>query len=226
MNWRQSREQFRGRLVAKYDETEAKSYDMFVGTLTKEDEEAYLADIQEASPLVGGQCALDVGAGSGALSQILSQVEGLTLTALEPSPAMCELMRAKSQLANVRVVGGGCDCKSDRDLFPEASFDAILSRQVVNSLFDPLVAFQNWLYWLKPGGRVVVVDGIYGRDGWTGIWEEEVDVTPLAACQSMATIPYLMESIGFRVESVGWMHRANRLPSTRTKRYMVVATKP
>lgn len=226
MKWSQSRELFHGRLVAKYNDSEAKSYDAFVGTLAKEDEEAYLADIQEVSPLFKGQSVLDVGAGTGALTKILSRVDGLVLTALEPSPAMRELLRSKPELANVSVVEGRCDRLADRQVFPESSFDAILSRQVVNSLFDPLVAFQNWLNWLKPGGSVVVVDGIYGRDGWTGVWEEEVDVTPLAACQSLATIPYLLEFIGFRVETVTWMTRVNRLPATRTKRYLVVAKKP
>ncbi|MCC6512132.1 MAG: class I SAM-dependent methyltransferase [Pirellulaceae bacterium] len=226
VNWSQSRELFHGRLVAKYNESEAKSYDAFVGTLTKEDEEAYLADIQEVSPLLKGHSILDVGAGSGALTKILSRVDGLVLTAMEPSPDMRELLRSKPELAKVPVVEGGCDSLDDRQIFPESNFDSILSRQVVNSLFDPLVAFQNWLYWLKPGGSVVVIDGIYGRDGWTGVWEEEVDVTPLAACQSLATIPYLLEFIGFRVEMVNWMTRTNRLPATRTKRYLVVAKKP
>jgi SAM-dependent methyltransferase len=226
MNWNQSRELLRGRLFAKYDAKEAKDYDTFVGTLTAEDEDAYLTDILEAVSVLPGHKVLDVGAGSGALTKILSRPEGVSLHALEPSVAMCELLRAKPALAGVKTVLGGCDRKSDKDHFAASSFDAIVSRQVVNSLFDPLVAFQNWFEWLKPGGKAVVIDGIYGRDGWTGIWAEEVDAIPLSACQSMATIPYLMESIGFQVDSVGWMNHANQLTSTRTKRYMVVATKP
>jgi SAM-dependent methyltransferase len=226
MTWSRRREQFRGRLVEKYDETEAKWYDDFVGTLTDEDEEAYLADILEACQLFSGKSVLDVGAGSGTLTRVISCVKGLALTALEPSPAMCKLLRRKLQLVDARVVEAGCDGKSDKQLFPEESFDVILSRQVVNSLFDPLVAFQNWLYWLKPGGQVMVIDGIYGRDGWTGAFEEEIDVLPLAACQSTATVPYLLEWAGFQVESAGWMNRTNLLPSTRTKRYIIVAIKP
>jgi SAM-dependent methyltransferase len=226
MNWNRAREQFRGRLVAKYNQTEAKSYDTFVGTLSDDDEKAYLADIQEACPLASSQFVLDVGAGSGALTKVLARLEGMTLTALEPSPSMRELLQAKPELANATIVGSGCDNKTDKALFSEASFDLVVSRQVVNSLFDPLVAFQNWLYWLKPGGSVVIIDGIYGRDGWTGIWQEEVDVTPLSACQSIATIPYLLEFIGFHIETVRWMTRTNLLPATRTKRYLVVGRKP
>jgi SAM-dependent methyltransferase len=226
MNWSQAREELRDRLIAKYNETEAKWYDDFVGTLSDDDEEAYLADILDAVPLSAGQNVLDVGAGSGTISKLVSRVDGLTISALEPSPAMCDLMRRKPQLANVTIIAGGCDRRSDHTRVAPGSVDVIISRQVVNSLFDPLVAFQNWLHWLKQGGKAIVIDGIYGRDGWQGIWAEEVDALPLSACQSLATIPYLLQSVGFEVESAGWMTRANQLPSTRTKRYMVVATKP
>ncbi len=226
LDWRQQREQARGQLVRKYDHSEARNYDTMVGTLAEADECAYLADVLEAVALVAGQSVLDVGAGTGALAKVLSRVEGLDITALEPSPAMCELLRRKPELSRVPVVESGCDRDEDRDILAAASFDAIVSRQVVNSLFDPLTAFRNWAHWLKPGGHVVVIEGVYGRDGWTGIWAEEVDQIPLSACQSLATIPYLLESIGLRVEYVDWMSRTNRLPATRTKRYLVVARKP
>ena len=72
---------------------------------------------------------------------------------------------------------------------------------------------------------VVVIDGLYGRDGWAGRWEEEVDVLPLAASQSMASTPYLLEACGFRIEAVQRMTAVNALPTTRTPRYVVVARK-
>jgi hypothetical protein len=100
-----------------------------------------------------------------------------------------------------------------------------VSRQLVNGLFDPLTAFRNWHHWLSPDGAVVVIDGVYGRSSWTGIWEEDVDVLPLSACQSTALAPYLLEIAGFRIEAVRWMEAVNKLPSTRTNRYVVVARK-
>ncbi len=226
MNWSQSREEYRQRLVNKYDASEATRYESYLGSLAREDEQAYLADMEMACSFRCGQKVLDVGAGTGALTKILTQVAGLQLTAMEPSLPMLELLRAKPELAEVKTVHSGCDRSADRSIFPESSFDIIVSRQVVNSLFDPLVAFENWLHWLKPRGRVLVIDGVYGRDGWTGVWEEEVDVIPLSACQSLATVAYLMESVGFEVDSVGWMPSTNKLPATRTKRYLVAATKP
>jgi hypothetical protein len=73
---------------------------------------------------------------------------------------------------------------------------------------------------------VVVIEGIYGRDAWKGSLEEEIDVLPLSANQSLALIPYLLDYLGFCVESVSWMNRVNQRPSTRTKRFVVVAQKP
>ena len=45
MNWQESRAACRARYVAKYDEAESKAYDGYVGTLSDEDEIAYLTDM-------------------------------------------------------------------------------------------------------------------------------------------------------------------------------------
>jgi len=109
--------------------------------------------------------------------------------------------------------------------FSAEQFDVIISRQLVNGLFDPLTAFSNWLFWLKPGGTVIAIDGLYGRSAWTGNFEEEVDLLPLSACQSMATLPYLLEKTGFEIEAVNLTTATNTMPATRTMRYVVVARK-
>ena len=91
------------------------------------------------------------------------------------------------------------------------------SRQLMNVLYDPLAAFANWHCWLKPAGVVLVIDGLYERAAWSGTWAEEVDVLPVAACQSTALVPYLLEQSGFSVEAVRMMDAVNRRPSTRTR---------
>lgn len=70
-----------------------------------------------------------------------------------------------------------------------------------------------------------MIDGLYGRDAWRGPWEEEIDVLPLSACQSLATVPYLLESVGFRIAAAELMPAVNALPVTRTPRYIVVAVR-
>jgi SAM-dependent methyltransferase len=227
MNWHEHRSAARGRAAGKYDAAEAAAYGQVqgLGWLTADEESAYLADLARVVRIGADAQVLDVGAGTGVMCSLLRRLPGIELTALEPSAPMLALLRAKPELANVKAINGFCDEPQDRDRFAAAQFDAIVARQVVNGLFDPLLAFRHWHRWLKPAGAVVVIDGLYGRDGWTGRWEEEVDALPLAASQSMATIPYLLEASGFRIDVVERMSAVNALPTTRTPRYVVVARK-
>ena len=187
-----------------------------------DEEAAYLADIRHVVTFARVR-VLDAGAGTGALCSVLSRWPDLTLTALEPSAAMLALLRRTTGPGRcrdrARLVRRHGRCR----LFPESRFDVVASRQVVNGLFDPLAAFRHWHRWLRAGGQVVVIDGLYGREGWRGAWAEEVDVLPLAACQGMATVPYLLEQAGFEVIAVELMTAVNTLPTTRTPRYVVVA---
>jgi len=225
MAWRGSQADSRLRYLAKFDAAEVDRYDASVGHLGHEDEDAYLYDLGRVVQLGEGAMVLDAGAGTGALSRILARLPGLSITALEPAPAMLAKLTSKPELQGVIAVEGFCDAIEDRHHFEAAQFDAIVSRQLVNGLFDPLTAFSNWHHWLSPGGVVVVIDGLYGRSAWTGVWQEEVDVLPLAACQSTAMVPYLPEGAGFGIEAVQLMDAVNRMPSTRTPRYVVVARK-
>jgi SAM-dependent methyltransferase len=225
MDWRGRQGDSRDGYLAKFDVAEVDRYDASVGRLSRQDEDAYLADLSGVLQFREGTSVLDAGAGAGALCGILSRLPGLAITAMEPVPAMLAKLRSKPELQGVVTVEGFCDNIGDRRHFHAGQFDAIVSRQLVNGLFDPLTAFRNWHDWLSPDGAVVVVDGVYGRSSWTGIWEEDVDVLPLSACQSTALVPYLLEIAGFRIEAVRWMEAVNNLPSTRTKRYVVVARK-
>jgi SAM-dependent methyltransferase len=225
MSWRASQAESRRRYVTKFDPGEAERYDALVGQLSPEDEDAYCADLARAVELRAGAAVLDAGAGTGTLTRILARLPGLALTALEPAPAMLARLRARTELQRVVTVEGFCDSEVDRRLFAAASFDAIVSRQLVNGLYDPLAAFRNWHHWLKPGGAVVVIDGLYGRSAWSGVWADQVDQLPASACQSTAMVPYLLEQAGFRVATVRMMDAVNARPATVTARYVVVATR-
>jgi SAM-dependent methyltransferase len=221
--WRVGRAESRARYLAKFDAAGAADYHAAVGTLSEDDEQAYQSDLETLLPLAPGADVLDAGAGTGSLTSVLLRFPGVMVTALEPAPAMLAILRGDPRLRAVATVEGFCDAVDDRPLFPRGRFDAILSRQLANGLYDPLSAFANWAHWLKPGGAVLVIEGIYGREAWTGVWGEEVDVLPLSATQTRATVPYLLEAAGFRVEAVRWMDTVNRRPATRTPRYAVLA---
>lgn len=222
-HWRIAQAQSRRRYLAKFDAAEAAAYDGSVGALAPEDLAAYRADLSEAWACVAGQQVLDAGAGTGAFTRVLAGMGGLAVTALEPAPAMLQRLRARPELRDVATVEGFCDHPDDQGHFAEGRFDAVCSRQLANGLYDPLSAFRNWRRWLRPGGVVVLVDGLYGRDAWSGGWAEEVDVLPLSATQTPATVAYLLETAGFAIVTVRPLARVNARPATRTRRYVVVA---
>src|SRR5688500_8420763 len=113
MTWRGSQAASRSRYLAKFDADEVERYEGWILQLGEKDAEACLADIARGFQFQEGMSVLDVGAGTGALCQVLSGVRGLGLTALEPSPFMLAKLQAKPELKHVNVVEGFCDAAGD-----------------------------------------------------------------------------------------------------------------
>ncbi len=225
MLYRGTQQESRERYLANYDVAGASEYDAWVADMTASDHDACIADLQRCITSCGEMSVLDAGSGTGALCLALVRIPELHITALEPCAAMIDLLESKPELQSVSTVPGFCDHIDDQSHFDTESFDLIVSRQLANCLFDPLAAFQNWHTWLRAKGVVVVMDGLFDRSAWSGKWDGIVDTLPLSACQTTATVPYLLEHAGFQIDFVGLMHHTNALPSTRTQRYMVVASK-
>jgi SAM-dependent methyltransferase len=225
MPYRCTQQESRLRYLATYDSEEALKYDAWVCAMTSADHDACEADLKQHVTFSDEMRVLDAGSGTGALCLALIRWPGLRITALEPADAMDGLLHSKAELKGVSSVRGFCDHSDDRSHFAAGTFDLIVSRLLVNCLYDPLAAFRNWRFWLREGGTVVVMDGLFDRDAWTGKWDGMVDTLPLSACRTTATVPYLLEQSGFRIDHVGMMEHTNALPSTRTPRYLVVATK-
>ena len=101
MSWRCSQAESRRRYLAKFDAAEAQSYDARVGRLSREDEDAYLADLAPVLQLRAGAEVLDAGAGTGAMTCLLSRLPALSITALEPAPAMLAILRSRPELKRV-----------------------------------------------------------------------------------------------------------------------------
>lgn len=226
MNFRVSQSESRDRYLSTYDTEEASKYDSWITSMTAEDHEACVFDMSQRARFSEQMKVLDAGSGTGALSLALVRIPGLQITALEPCVAMSERFKSKPELCDIPVVPGFCDHSDDHSHFAPHSFDLVASRQLANCLFDPLAAFRNWFSWLRPGGIAIVMDGLFDRDAWTGSWDGMVDTLPLSACRTTAMVPYLLEQVGFRIDSVGPMEATNALASTRTERYLVAATKP
>lgn len=120
------------------------------------------------------------------------------------------------------------------DLFPAGSFDAVISRQVVCHLHDPLRAFRHWHTWIEPGGIAVVIDGFWSRQEWaTGALSSTVDQLPLSCVQTIGTAAYLLTETDLAVTHRGWMDEVNRHVAVnqpgatqRSPRYLVIAQEP
>ena len=103
---------------------------------------------------------LDVGTGTGTLALVAAEL-GHDVIAVDLSERMILAARRKSIESGIAVDWRIGDAEDPP--VPEGSVDAVVSRHLVWTLPDPLVAAQAWLARLRPGGLVAVIDGSYPR---------------------------------------------------------------
>jgi SAM-dependent methyltransferase len=112
--------------------------------------------MREAARLGPGAAVLDVACGPGLVALALAEVAG-HVTGLDLTPAMLdkarELQRQRGR-ANVSWQQGRADALP----YPEASFDAVVTRFSFHHLTDPAAALAEMVRVCRPGGRVVVCD--------------------------------------------------------------------
>jgi len=100
--------------------------------------------------------ALDAGCGTGFLSFELA-ARGHRVTGVDFAPAMLAEARRKAAERTVSVRFEEAD--AEQLPFPPNSFDLAISRHVLWTLPHPEAAIDEWIRVLRPGGRLVVVDG-------------------------------------------------------------------
>jgi ubiquinone/menaquinone biosynthesis C-methylase UbiE len=108
-----------------------------------------------------GRKALDLASGTGVISHLLHGL-GFDVTGLDWSEPMLAQARAKAAArgAQIRFVMGD----AERTLEKPESYDVLVTRHLVWTLVDPEAAFREWHSLLKPGGRLLVVDGDFVSD--------------------------------------------------------------
>jgi ubiquinone/menaquinone biosynthesis C-methylase UbiE len=125
--------------------------------------QALLAAAIGGSRLTGLQ-VLDLACGTGEVSRVALDM-GARVTGVDFSDPMLE--RAQAKHAGRDWVGLADDVQSLAGL-PDAGFDAAVARHLVWTLTDPQAAFGAWLRVLRPGGRLVIVDGNWAHEPLRG----------------------------------------------------------
>lgn len=100
---------------------------------------------------------LDLGCGTGSLS-LLAAEQGHHVTGVDRSAAMVDLARAKLAGRDAAFLVGDAAAPP----VGEERFDVVLVRHVLWALPDPGRVLRHWRGLLRPGGRFVLVEGVWG----------------------------------------------------------------
>lgn len=109
-----------------------------------------------------GRAALDLACGTAVVSHLLDDL-GFEVTGMDWAEPMLERARAKAAARGRRIRFYLGD--AENTLEPDQSYDVITNRHLVWTLVDPLAAFREWHRLLKPGGKLLVVDGDFVNPG-------------------------------------------------------------
>lgn len=110
-----------------------------------------------------GRPLLDLACGTAVISHLMHDM-GFSVTGLDWSEAMLDQARAKAAArgTDIRFIMRDAEATGE----PDARYDAITNRHLVWTLVDVPAAFAEWHRLLKPGGRLLIVDGNFGRRSW------------------------------------------------------------
>ncbi|MFD4587755.1 methyltransferase domain-containing protein [Streptomyces sp. NPDC058423] len=103
---------------------------------------------------------LDLGCGTGSLA-LLAAEQGHRVTAVDLSPRMAEAACRKLAGTGAEVLTG----PAERPPVGDRRFDAVLVRHVLWAMPDPEAALAHWASLVRPGGRLVLVEGVWGDSG-------------------------------------------------------------
>jgi len=107
---------------------------------------------------------LDLGCGTGSLS-LLAAEQGHRVTGVDRSPAMVDLARTKLAGRDAAFLAGDAAAPE----VGEQLFDVVLVRHVLWTFPDPARVLRHWRDLLRPGGRFVLVEGVWGTHTPVGI---------------------------------------------------------
>ncbi len=214
-------EEVQARITAYWEERSA-SYDDDPDHVARNEteERAWQADLAELLPPPPADL-LDVGTGTGFVALRCAAL-GYRVVGLDPAPGMIARARvAGAALAQPpRFLVGTAD---QPPLDPE-SVDVVASRHLLWTLPDPAGTLAAWWRVLRPSGRLVIIDGLWGAgDGYgTAAPDPATEASdpylrqyngavraalPLLAAQTLDPVVAQVAAAGFGEISVGRLAR-------------------
>ncbi|MFF1442632.1 class I SAM-dependent methyltransferase [Streptomyces sp. NPDC058295] len=133
---------------------------------------------------------LDLGCGTGSLS-LLAAEQGHRVTGVDLSSAMIDLARAKLAGRDAVFLLGDAAAPP----VGEQRFDTLLVRHVLWTLPDPARVLRHWRGLVRPGGRLVLVEGVWGTVTPVGIPADRLTAL-LAPLTEHARVERLSEDAG------------------------------
>jgi SAM-dependent methyltransferase len=145
-------------------------YDRFMDSLEKK----YLG-MRRARLLSGlSGKVLEVGVGTGANFEYYNG--DVELTGIEPSRYMLSRAEKKRQVllfpGRITLLETGCGYPEMKKLIQEDSLDAVVCTLVLCTVPDPGKALENFMKWLKPGGKLVILEHIRSHNPARGKWQD------------------------------------------------------
>jgi SAM-dependent methyltransferase len=136
----------------------AESYDRFMGRYSAK----LAAQMADLAGVTGGQNVLDVGSGTGMLSdELLRRTENVS--AIDPSEPFVEALTARHPELDVRLGS------AEQLPYEDGTFDAALAQLVVHFMSDPARGIAEMARVTRAGGVVAAC-----------VWDHEGDQTPIA----------------------------------------------
>ena len=147
---------------------------------------------------------LEVGVGTGAnMEHYGAEVE---LIGIEPSPYMMRRAKKNKKAVlnpdKIKLLDIGCGFPEMEKLIAPGSLDAVVCTLVLCTIPDPSRALDNFIKWLKPGGKLVILEHIRSHNPSNGklqdvlnpVWRKVAD-----GCHLNRPTDLLLAGSGFQL---------------------------
>ena len=139
-----------------WDERSAVYDNQYGHGLKSEEEKIAWQETLKESVGAGSLRILDVGTGTGFLALLLAEL-GHRCSGVDLSQEMLQQAQKKARQAEIKIDFRGGDAENLP--FKEGSFDVVINRHLLWTLPKPEAALRDWVRALKPGGRLIIIDG-------------------------------------------------------------------